>query len=373
MATLAPVRSRPGPMWSPRRNWNKFTTTWTVSLFGLVVVTIFLAPLGYMFLTAFKSQTQILDPYSQFLPASPQTFNYEGKDYPLYEVTTDTGTHTWAMIKKVKGKDEVGNNFYKTTFIDPANLQAGPIETDINGFDTESKVLKPAYDLDPTYENFPGSWAQINLGRLLFNTLFIAIAGTIGTLLSSIAVAYGFSRFRIPGINIIFLILISTIILPRQVTLIPTYVFFRTIGWGGTWWPLIIPHFFANAYNVFLLRQYFKGIPKDLDEAAMIDGATPLQTLLYVIVPQSFPAITAVGLFHFFWAWNDFFEPLVYLSGRPDLETISIGLTRFTNIFGTQPGFAMAASIMTIALPIVIFFLAQRVFMQGIVITGVDK
>jgi multiple sugar transport system permease protein len=188
-----------------------------------------------------------------------------------------------------------------------------------------------------------------------------------------VAVAYGFSRFRIPGINTIFLVLMATIILPAEVTLIPTYVFFRSIGWGGTWWPLIIPHFFANAYNVFLLRQYFKGIPKDLDEAAMIDGASPFQVLLQVIIPQSWPAILAVAMFHFFFAWNDFFRPLVYLQGREHLYPISVGLTQFNNMYGTQPGYLMAAALMAIALPVVIFFLAQRVFMQGIVITGVEK
>jgi multiple sugar transport system permease protein len=155
--------------------------------------------------------------------------------------------------------------------------------------------------------------------------------------------------------------------------LIPRYIFFRGIGWGGTWWPLIIPHFFANAYNVFLLRQYFRGIPRDLDEAATIDGASPFRVLTDVIIPQSLPAITAVGLFHFFWSWNDFFEPLVFLQGQPHLYTVPIGLTQFNNIFQIQPGLAMAAAMMAMSLPVVVFFLAQRVFMQGIVITGVEK
>jgi multiple sugar transport system permease protein len=122
-----------------------------------------------------------------------------------------------------------------------------------------------------------------------------------------------------------------------------------------------------------LLRQYFRSIPRDLDEAAMIDGASPLRTLISVIIPQSLPAITAVGLFHFFFAWNDFFEPLVYLQGHEDLYTISIGMTQFANIFNTQPGLATAASMMALALPVVMFFLAQRAFMQGIVITGVER
>ena len=131
--------------------------------------------------------------------------------------------------------------------------------------------------------------------------------------LSGIVVAYGFARFRFPFKNVLFIILIATIILPFQVTLIPPYVIFTKLGWNGTWLPLIVPHFFANAYNVFLLRQYFMSIPRDLDEAAMIDGASPFRILRSIIVPLSVPAIVAVSLFHFFFAWNDFFVPLLYL------------------------------------------------------------
>jgi len=359
MTALARTRSRPTSAWSARRSMRRFTGTASVTLLALAVLVVFLAPLAYMALTALKTQKQVQDPHSQFLPGSPITYNYQGKDYPLLNVPTDEGTMQWALVKPGREASD---------FIDPADPEAGLIH-----WEGRWRVLDPAYRFDPTLENFPTSWNQIRLDRLFRNTLVIATLGTIGTLLSSIAVAYGFSRFRIPGISVLFIILIATIILPRQVTLIPTYIFFRAIGWGGTWWPLIIPNFFANAYNVFLLRQYFRSIPRDLDEAAMIDGASPFRTLLSVIIPQSIPAITAVGLFHFFFAWNDFFEPLVYLQGREDLYTISIGMTQFANIFNTQPGLATAASMMALALPVVMFFLAQRAFLQGIVITGVER
>jgi multiple sugar transport system permease protein len=362
------VQSRSLVSWSSSREMRNFLAISSVTLFGLLGLLVFLLPLGYMFATAFKTIPQIQDPNTRIMPSSPVTYNYEGKDYPLYKVPTETGTHEWALVKKLRKTDGQGNAVYESTFVDPAHLDAGLIKTDLNWF-----TLTPVYHLDPTLDNFPASWEQINLGVLFRNTLFIAIAGTVGTLLSSICVAYGFARFRIPGINTLFIVLIATIILPIQITLIPQYIFFRAIGWGSTWWPLIVPHFFANAYNVFLLRQYFKGIPRDLDEAATIDGASPWQTLLYVIIPQSVPAITAVGLFHFFWSWNDFFAPLIYLQGRPDLYTISIGMTQFNNIFTVQPGYAMAAALMAIALPVAMFFFAQRAFMQGIVITGVEK
>lgn len=362
----ARVRPNPDRSWLQARQTRRFVKYAVVTSIGLMIMLAFLLPLAYMFTTAFKTNVQLQN--LTILPTTQESYNYQGQDYPIYEVPTDTGTHQWALVKKLRTKNAQGEAVYESTFIDPANPQAGPIKTSLNWF-----LLQPAYRVDPTTSNFPQAWDQINLGRLLQNTFIIAIAGTIGTLLSSICVAYGFARFRIPGINVMFVVLVATIILPTQITLIPQYIFFRAIGWGGTWWPLIIPHFFANAYNVFLLRQYFKGIPRELDEAATIDGATPLQILLHVIVPQSIPAITAVGLFHFFWAWNDFFAPLIYLQGREDLYTISIGMTQFNNIFTVQPGFAMAAAMMTITLPVIIFFFAQRAFMQGIVITGVEK
>jgi multiple sugar transport system permease protein len=342
-----------------RKRWRDFTLYALVTLIGLVVLTIFLAPLGYMILTSLKDNQQIIDPNAQFLPSRPVKFNYEGKDYTIYRVPTAEGEKQWALVEPFREE---------SNFVDPENPNAGLIN-----WKGRWRTLKPMYRFEPFTGNFALAWAQINFLRLLNNTFIIAALGTIGTVLASTAVAYGFARFRFPFKNTMFLILIATIILPSQVTLIPQYVFFRSIGWGGTWWPLIIPHFFANAYNVFLLRQYFMSIPKEMDEAAWIDGANPLQTLLYVILPQSLPAITAVAMFHFFFAWNDFFTPLVYLSGREDMYTISVGLTQFNNAFGSQPGQMMAAAMMALALPVIIFFLAQRQFMQGVVMTGVDK
>jgi multiple sugar transport system permease protein len=348
------------PYFATSRPMRKFMAYSTITLFAFLVLLVFLMPLGYMTTTAFKSLQQIQDLQAGILPKVQSVFNYEGKDYPLYQVPTDLGTAEWALVKKGREASQ---------FIDPANPGAGLID-----WPGRWRTLNPVYTFSPTYTNFGEAWDTIQFPILFRNTVIIALSGTIGTLLSSICVAYGFSRFRFPGRNVLFMILIATIILPTQVTLIPKYIFFRnTLHWGGTWWPLIIPHFFANAYNVFFLRQFFRSIPKDMDEAAMIDGATPVQTLLYVIIPQSWAAIIAVGLFHFFWAWNDFFEPLVYLQGYEARYPIAVGLTQFANAFTSRPDLLMAASLMTIVVPIIIFFLAQRFFMQGIVITGVEK
>ena len=166
----------------------------------------------------------------------------------------------------------------------------------------------------PHFENFAAVWDLIDYPRLLFNTVFIAVVSTIGTLISCTLVAYGFARFRFPGRGLLFTLLIATIFLPAAVTIIPTYTVFQRIGWVGTWLPLLVPAFFANAYDVFLMRQYFMTIPTDLDEAAAIDGAGPFRTLISVVIPQAWPVIVAVAVFHLVYSWNDFFGPLVYLS-----------------------------------------------------------
>ena len=191
--------------------------------------------------------------------------------------------------------------------------------------------------------------------------------------MSCTLVAYGFARFRFPGQALLFTLLLSTIFLPAAVTLIPTYTIFVKLGWVGTWLPLLVPAFLANAYDVFLIRQYLMTIPRDLDEAAAIDGAGPLRTLVSVILPQAWPAIIAVSIFTFVYSWNNYFEPLIYLSTKPDLVPISVGLSRFNEIHYTNPALIQAGTLMTLLIPVVLFMIFQRFFTRGIVITGVEK
>jgi multiple sugar transport system permease protein len=330
-----------------------------VTLFGFILMIIFLMPLGYMLTTAFKSDTQSSAQNAPLWPAKAVTFNYQGKELPIYSVPTDEGTKQWALVKGYREDAD---------FVDPAKPEAG-----VFNWKGRYRTLDPVYQFSPTMENFEKAWDQVNFGLLFRNTFFLAIITTIGTLISCILVAYGFARFPIPGKNILFIILISTIVLPPQATIIPLFMLFSKIGWTGTWLPLIVPAFFANAYDVFLLRQYLMSIPKELDEAAMIDGAGPLRILVSVIIPQAIPALTAVTLFHFFFQWNDYFGPLVYLVGKEQLYPISVGIGAYFGTFNVYPGRAMATAVMTILLPALMFFLAQRQFMQGIVMTGVEK
>jgi multiple sugar transport system permease protein len=339
-----------------RETINKILTTG----FGLLIVIMFLSPLAYMVVTGLKSYEQMNDSQVPAIwPFSRTTFNYEGKDLELYQVPTDDGVKDLAMFKK--GRTE-------SVFIDPQDPSLQQITWEGNW-----RLLTPVYHSDPQLQNFIQAWNELNFPLLLRNTLIIALTGTFGAVVSAIIVSYGFARFNFRGKNFLFVVLIGTIVLPVQATLIPTYVLFSRIGWTNTFLPLIVPHFFANGYNVFLLRQYFMQLPRELDEAAMIDGANPIQILWNVIIPQSIPAITAVSLFHFFFAWNDFFSPLVYLASRRDLWPISVGLQYYNAIYGRAPNLIQTGALIAIVIPVVIFFLAQRVFMQGIVFTGVEK
>jgi multiple sugar transport system permease protein len=330
-----------------------------VTLLGLFLLIVFILPLGYMVNTAFKLDTQTTSQNAPMYPAAPVTFSYQGQDLQLYDVPINGHIKQLALFHGYREDSQ---------FIDPANPGAGVID-----WTGRYRVLTPVYRFSLSWDNIKGAWEQVNFILLFRNTFFLAIISTIGTLLSCILVAYGFSRFPIPGKNILFIILISTIVLPPQATIIPLFILFTKIGWTGTWLPLLVPAFFANAYDVFLLRQYLMGVPRDLDEAAMIDGAGPIRILFSVIIPQAFPAITAVTLFHFFYVWNDYFTPLVYLVGKENLFPISVGIGSVFGTFTRTPGLSLATATIAVILPAIIFFLAQRQFTQGIVMTGVEK
>ncbi len=338
----------------------RFTARAGITFLAISLVSIFLMPLVFMVATAFKDRSQLTAPDAPLYPAAPETFTWEGGEYPVYDVPGADGTvRAWALVQA--GREE-------SQFVDPANLEAGTFI-----WEGRWRTLDQHWEFDLQVANFANAWSTIAFPRLFLNTFAIAGLSTLAAVASGICVAYGFSRFRFPGRNGLFMLMLATIILPFQVTLIPTYAVFLAFGWVGTWWPLIIPHAFGNAYNVFLLRQYFLSIPRELDEAAMIDGAGPFRILRSVIIPQAIPAIVAVSLFHFFWAWNEYFLPLVYLQSAPDLQPLSVGLARFNALYSQEPTLIQAAAIMAMALPVVVFFLAQRAFMRGVVFGGVEK
>jgi multiple sugar transport system permease protein len=341
------------------RSYRRYLAKASITMFAVVLVSAYLLPLLYMVSTAFQQPSQISTPGAPPWPAAPETGTYQGQEYSIYNVPIDGTTRKLMLIEP--GRES-------SVFVDPADGSATKIV-----WPGRWRTLEQSWRFAPLVENFTTVWDQLNFPRLLFNTIGIAVLSTLGAVASSVLVAYGFARFRFPGRNVFFIILLATIILPFQVTLLPTYVIFTSLGWNGTWLPLIIPHCFANAFNVFLLRQYFMSIPRDLDEAAMIDGAGPFRILRSIIAPQSIAAITAVSLFHFFFAWNDFFVPLLYLANKPELQPLSIGIQQYNALYASQPTLIQASALLTMVVPVFVFFLAQRAFMRGVVITGVEK
>lgn len=358
----------------------------SVTLFALMILSAWLAPFGYMIATSLKTREQISDAAAPLWPASPDTFKYNGKDYDVYEVVISADNPAWVDTNGNSVQDvgetalEEGSRSLallkpgreESDFIDPGNPEAGAIH-----WIGRWRGLEAAWQFTPQWGNYLEAWdfrpPSLSFLTLLSNTVGIAFFGIIGTVISCTLVAYGFSRFRIPGKGVLFLLLISTIFLPRIVVTVPTYALFIRFGWVGTWLPLIVPHFFANAYNVFWLRQYLMTIPREMDEAAMIDGAGPFQILRHVIVPQIMPAIITVALFHMVFAFRDFFEPLIYLASTPQLQPISVGIQQYNALFGQQPELIQTLALMGLFLPVFIFFFAQRAFIRGIVYTGVER
>lgn len=341
------------------RRLRQGSTAFVITFVVVILLAFFLSPLLRITLNSFKTPSQVAELGTPLYPAKARVITFEGKEYEIYKVPFAEGMRELALYKKGRATSE---------FLDPANLSAPPLV-----WEGAWRSLDRAWEFAPTLSNYEQVWNLLDYPRLMFNTIALAVLSTIGVLLSNVLVAYGFARFRIPGKQLLFTIVIATIFLPEAVTLIPTYTFYVKLGWVGTWLPLLVPTFFANAYDIFLLRQFFLTIPREMDEAAMMDGAGAFRILRSVILPQAWPAIIAVGIFHFVYAWNDYFGPLIYLSTHPELQPIAVGLARFNSIYGNKPELTQAGTIMTLIVPVIIFIFTQKFFMQGVVITGVEK
>jgi multiple sugar transport system permease protein len=222
------------------------------------------------------------------------------------------------------------------------------------------------------WSNFARVFKIVPFWLYSYNTVLYAVLTTIGVVLSSVPVAYALSRMRWRGRQGTFLLVLATMMLPAQVTIVPLYVVFVRLGWVGSLKPLIVPAFFGDAFSIFLLRQFFLTIPQDLADAARVDGATEFQILWHVVVKLAKPGIMAIALFQFLYAWNDFFGPLVYTLNSSRIWTLSVALQQFTTVHrGVLWNLQMAASVMFMLPVIIIFFLAQKVFIEGVTLTGV--
>src|SRR5919199_2372641 len=219
------------------------------------------------------------------------------------------------------------------------------------------------------WSNFSNALGFFPFVQYLANTLIICAGTVVGTLLSNSLIAYGLSRIQWPGRNLLFVLLLGTLLLPAQVTLIPLFILFAHMHWVDTYLPLIVPAFFGNAFFMFLLRQFFLTIPAELGEAVRVDGGSEFTIFSRIVIPLSTPALAVVALFTFINSWNEFLLPLVYLR-TPSKYTLSIGLSTFLGQYGSQWSWLMAASTLVFIPIVILFFFTQRTFIQGITFTG---
>jgi multiple sugar transport system permease protein len=244
---------------------------------------------------------------------------------------------------------------FRSSFMSPGQIFTFPPEWFPNPF---------------AWQNYPEALTTIPFPLYFKNTLFILVPTVVGTVVTATLAAYGFSRLRWRGRDLIFNILLTTLMLPYAITLIPTFLLWARLGLINTTVPLVLPRWFGGGiFYIFLLRQFFRTIPRELDEAAILDGANRLQILLFIIVPLSRPALITVAIFAGLSTWNDFLGPLMYLNDSSKY-TLALGLAEFTGLYSSQWHLLMAASAVVIAPVVILFFFAQKYFIEGITLTG---
>jgi multiple sugar transport system permease protein len=334
-------------------------STLPYNLFVWAVLGLYLLPVFSMCVTALMSTDQLTDAQAPLYPARVVQYTYQNKAYPLYYVPTDSGLQQWALVKPGRKVSQ---------FVDPQRPEAGLIEWTGN-----ARPLPKVYEMYFAWDNFTIMLRNLPFTEMLRNTFIITLIGELGVLISSVLVAYGFARFPLPGGDLLFYILIATILIPDKITFVPTYFFYMNVlHWKNTIYPIIVPLFFGQAVYIFLLRQNFKSIPIDLEEAAMLDGAGPIRRLFSVILPQSWPVITTVAILHFFYAWNETRLASVYLNTNPVLMPVSFGVQVYQSRVPIQ-NVIEASSIIVLIIPVIVLLISQRFFMQGLIITGAEK
>lgn len=242
---------------------------------------------------------------------------------------------------------------------------------------TALKPLSEVYTFPPEFiphtflwQNFDTAWTSRNFSRYFLNTAFITVWTLVGVVGSSSLCAFGFARLKFWGRDVLFVCVLATMMLPGAVTLIPTYILFKILGWLDSFKPLIIPAWFGGgAFNIFLLRQFFLTLPAELDDAARIDGASTLQIFSKIFLPLSKPALAVVSIFTFQAVWNDFLGPLIYLNS-PDKFTLALGIYSFIGQFNTQENLMMAVALVMVVPVVIIFAVGQRQLISGVVMSG---
>jgi len=345
-------------LWQRRlRNWlSHLVAHLAIALVGLF----FLVPFLWMLSTALKSDQDVFRIPPTWLPHDNLRVTINGEELPIYQVRLEGQVKELALLAIAEGHG---------TFVDPANST----ET----IKVRMKFAEPVLVSGPRWQNFPDAMNRatrpglgVNFWTYIKNSLIIAIFAIMGTLVSCAPAAYGFARVHWPGRDLVFLIVLSTMMLPFQVTMITLYIIFTDkLGWGNTFLPLIVPTFFGNGFDIFLLRQFFRTIPEELCDAARVDGASELRIFWNIVLPLSVPVLATITVFTFLWAWNDFQGPLLYLTD-PRKFTMALGLQDFQGQHSVAWNLLMAAAAVFTIPIVILFFFAQRTFIQGVKLTG---
>jgi multiple sugar transport system permease protein len=319
----------------------------------IAVGAFFFVPFLWMFSTSLKTDSDLGRPL-HWIPRDNVTTTLNGQTYPLYTRLEGGVQRRYALLDSSAGDG---------TF--------APLENPTQRITAPVSDFQEVTQIAPQWQNFPAALEKIPFLTYAGNTLLIAVLGVIGTVLSCTVVAYGFSKINWPGRDVVFVVVLATMMLPPQVTLVPLYIVFtRTLGWANTIWPLVVPAFFANAFDIFLLRQFYRTIPNELLEAARMDGASEWGIFSRIVLPLSRPVIATVAVMSFLYAWNDLQGPLLYLNS-PEKLTLSIGLLEYKTTHAVQWNLMMAAATIFAAPVIAMFFLTQRTFIEGVKLSGV--
>jgi ABC-type glycerol-3-phosphate transport system permease component len=243
--------------------------------------------------------------------------------------------------------------------------------------DPQVYTIPPIWIPNPAFwQNFPNAWAQLDFNRYVFNSVFLyGLPVTLGVTISSSFIAYGFSRLQWPGRDLMFGIVLATLMIPYAVTMVPLFIIWRNFGLINSYWPLVIPAFFGSAYGIFLLRQFYLTVPQELSDAARIDGSNDLGIWWRIMLPLAKPALTVVALFTFIGTWNDYLGPLIYIN-KIDMFPVALGVNQLrlaATGMGTTANvypYLMAVSTIVTIPVIILFYLAQRTFIEGVTTTG---
>lgn len=232
-------------------------------------------------------------------------------------------------------------------------------------------VYPPQVIPDPiVFDNFPKAFEELPFARAYFNSLYIAVLVTIGNLITCSLAGYAFARLQFKGAHLAFFLILASMMVPLQITLMPSFILYEKIGWLDTHYPLIVPAILSNPFGVFLMRQFIRTLPRELEDAARVDGANPFRIYYQIVLPLVKPALSAVGIFTFMATFNDFLAPLIFLSS-PEKMTVPVLLAAFEDVYGTvQWGPMMAATSMALLPVILVYVFAQRYFIEGVAMSG---